>query len=345
MLEEDEPLLLKRAKECKEAREQNRYLALHAVSVGKEVSLVAEIFCVDEDSIYNWIKKWREEKNLSDKSRSGKPPAFKEDEKKDLKGLVEENDPQKYGFNVSFWDCAELRKYYLQRGKSVSQETIRRILIKIGAHYVKAQFEYQEADTDRQRAFALSFLEDAKNLTDDIAMLFEDEMSTNTKPHKGYGWTFGDRLIVRTRESKREHLNTFGATNPIDGKQMQMSSHIAKAPALIMFMRKVLRTYRKKREIWIYLDNGPVHKSKLFKEWLGYNPKVKVRWLPPYSPTLNPQEFVWGYDRKKFLNNYVFADGSQLWKRFDQFVRRLKPDVVKSVASLIPIEALLSFQV
>jgi hypothetical protein len=49
MLEEDEPLLRKRAKECKEIREQNRYLALHAVSVGEGVPLVAEIFCINEN--------------------------------------------------------------------------------------------------------------------------------------------------------------------------------------------------------------------------------------------------------------------------------------------------------
>ena len=42
----------------------DRYLALHAVSKGYEVSLVAEIFCVDESSIYVWIKKWEDEGTL-----------------------------------------------------------------------------------------------------------------------------------------------------------------------------------------------------------------------------------------------------------------------------------------
>ena len=60
MLEEDGPLLQKLAKECKDVKEQNRYLALHAVSNWYEVSSVAEIFCVDESSIYGWIKKWED---------------------------------------------------------------------------------------------------------------------------------------------------------------------------------------------------------------------------------------------------------------------------------------------
>jgi transposase len=82
MLEEDGPFLQKLAKECKDVKEQNRYLALHAVSKGYEVSFMAGIFCVDESSIYGWIKKLEDEWTLSDKPKSGRPPSFTGVEKK-----------------------------------------------------------------------------------------------------------------------------------------------------------------------------------------------------------------------------------------------------------------------
>ena len=82
MLEEDRLLLQKLAKGCKDAKGHDRYLALHAVSKGYEVSLVAEIFCVDESSIYGWIKKLEDEWTLSDKPKSGRPPSFTGVEKK-----------------------------------------------------------------------------------------------------------------------------------------------------------------------------------------------------------------------------------------------------------------------
>lgn len=215
----------------------------------------------------------------------------------------------------------------------------------MGAHYVKAQFDYKEADIEKQRNFALMFFNDMKKLTDKIALLFEDEMSTSTTPHKGYGWTFKERLVIQTLQAHKERLNTFGATNPIDGRRIQMSSSIAKAPALIKFVKKVYDAYADKEEIWIYLDNGPVHKSKLLKKWLETHQKIRIKWMPSYSPNLNPQEQIWGYDRKKFLNNQVFANARELRMKMSWFVRRMEPDVVKSVASLIPIEALLSFQI
>ena len=299
MLEEDEPLLRKHAKECRDAKEQNRYLALHAVSEGYAVPLVAKIFCVDESSIYGWIQRWNEEKDLADKPKGGRPPAFTDAEKKDLKHMVGENDPQAHGMNASFWDCAELRKYYLLHGKDVSEDAIRNALLGMDAHYVKAQIEYREADLEKQRKFALQFLKDFQEIADDIALLFQDEMSAGTSPHKGYGWAFNQRLIVKAKQSHKERLNVFGATNPLSGRRIQLATKVAKAPAMVRFLEKVVNAYRNKREIWVYLDNGPVHRSKLVNLWLLAHPKIKVRWLPPYSPDLNPQELVWCHDRRK----------------------------------------------
>ena len=88
-------------------------------------------------------------------------------------------------------------------------------------------------------------------------------------------------------------------------------------------------------EIQIYLDNCPVHKSKLVKLWLSLHPKVKSRWMPPYSPNWNSQEPVLCYDLKKFLNNHKFTDGKQLAMQLSWFVRRLKPGSKKNVDSPI----------
>lgn len=345
MLEEDEPLLRQRAKECKDAKEAVRYYALHAISEGKTITEVASIFLVQRPAVYDWIEKWQKNKDLSDEPRSGRPPAFDEKEKKELKKLVDEDSPENHGLNASFWDCGGLRKYYLSIGKNVSEDAIRNTLLSMGARYIKAQIEYKEADLEKQRVFALEFLEDFQKLTADIALLFEDEMSACTSPHKGYGWTFNQRLIVRAAQKGKERLNCFGVTNPITGKRIQLQSTLAKAPALIEFLDKVYLTYRHKREIWLYLDSGPVHKSKLFKEWTDKHPTVKIKRTPTYSPDINPQELVWGYDRKKYLNNRPFDTAEDLSKGLDGFVRSLKPTMVRRICSLIPIEMFLSFQV
>ncbi len=133
------------------------------------------------------------------------------------------------------------------------------------------------------------------------------------------------------------------AANPIDGRRIQLHTKIAKSPAMIRFLDRIHDTYCDKDGVWIYLDNGPVHKSKLVRQWLAEHPNVKIRWMPPYSPALNPQELVGGTDRRKFLNNHQFDNARQLAMKLSWFVRKLEPTTVKRACSLVPIEALLSF--
>lgn len=336
---------LKKLLEEQQITEKDRIRALYAISIGHSVEEVAKMFLVDEQTIYNWINKWREEGNVINEPKSGRPPAFTDKEKRELKRLVDENDPKSQGINASFWDCTELRKYFLKNGKDVSEDTIERYLLDMGAHYVKAQLEYKEADEQKQREFALQFLKDIKKMTKATVLLFEDEMSANTSPHKGYGWTFKDRLVIKASQSDKKRINCFGAVNPIDGKEIEMSSKIAKAPAFVKFLEKINDTYQDAEEIWVYLDNSKVHKSKLAKDLLKRNKRIKLKPLPPYSPEMNPQEYMWRYARHKELNNHPFKGVRQLSMTLNWFFRKLEPEIVKSVCSLIPIERLLSFQV
>ncbi|MEM3564636.1 MAG: helix-turn-helix domain-containing protein [Candidatus Jordarchaeaceae archaeon] len=171
-LQGDKGLLQMPAKKCKDAREKIRYLALHAISKGYTVSLVAEIFCVDEATIYRWIERWRVERNLADQPREGRPPKLDGKDKEEIRRLVEENDPKEHRVNASFWDCRELRLYFLRRGKTVSQETVRRCLKSIGARYVKAEIGYAEADEDGREKFAQQFLQDLASKPDSVVVLF-----------------------------------------------------------------------------------------------------------------------------------------------------------------------------
>lgn len=236
MLEKDEGLLKELAANCKDAKEKVRYLALHAISRGYVVSAIAEIFCVDEATVYRWIERWEEEKSLADKPKEGRKPSFDEKEKEKLKKLVKENEPQKYDINASFWDCRELQKYFLMKSKEVSQDTIRRYLKQMGARYVKAVLHYAEADEQVQRNFAERFLEQLRAKPNSVLVLFQDEMSAETSPRKGYGWTFEKRLVVEAPQKDVERINCFGAVNPLKGEVIEMTSKNAKTPAFVRFL-------------------------------------------------------------------------------------------------------------
>lgn len=61
------------------------------------------------------------------------------------------------------------------------------------------------------------------------------------------------------------------------------------------------RLDKTKRKV-IIMDNASYHKSKYLKELFAKN-NVSIKFLPPYSPDLNPIEKLWGTIKKQ-LRNY-----------------------------------------
>jgi transposase len=340
MLEKDEQLLRSLARECKDAKEKVRLLALHAISIGNKIPHTAEVFCVDEETVRRWIERWEQERDLSEKPREGRPQSLTDAERQKLKKLVEENNPRKHGINASAWDTKELQAYFMRQGKLVSRELLRTELLKMGGHYIKAQIAYSQADEQQRIEFARKLLKEAVSLSNNAVLLFEDEMSAGCSPRKGYGWTFEKRLVIRVPQT-RKRLNLFAAVNPLKGKVVQLPTKEAKAPAFVRLLDKVLRAYPGK-QIFMYADGLPVHKSKCVKKFLEKNPRLQIKLLPPYSPDLNPTEQLWRHYRAKLLNNKYFNTQHRLSCNIHWFTKQTSPQEIMQICSLTPIQNLIT---
>ena len=52
--------------------------------------------------------------------------------------------------------------------------------------------------------------------------------------------------------------------------------------------------YRTKQPIYLIVDGHPTHRAKRVQEHIAsYNGKLTLFFLPPYSPELNPDEYLW----------------------------------------------------
>ncbi|MFN7371152.1 MAG: transposase, partial [Cyclobacteriaceae bacterium] len=58
-----------------------------------------------------------------------------------------------------------------------------------------------------------------------------------------------------------------------------------------VFLKQMIKHARHK--IYFVTDGHPAHKTKKLNEWLSTNKKkIEIFFLSPYSPELNPQEYV-----------------------------------------------------
>ena len=59
----------------------------------------------------------------------------------------------------------------------------------------------------------------------------------------------------------------------------------------LKFLLQMLKYSR--RKIFFVTDEHPAHKTKKLNEWVSENSnRIEVIFLPPYSPELNPQQYV-----------------------------------------------------
>ena len=80
------------------------------------------------------------------------------------------------------------------------------------------------------------------------------------------------------------------------------------------------------------VDNHPVHRSRKVKEWLKeYEAKVRLFYLPGYSPDLNPDEMVNQDIKANAVGRKRARNRMQLMGHVRRYLerRRARPDMVR----------------
>ena len=98
-----------------------------------------------------------------------------------------------------------------------------------------------------------------------------------------------------------------------------------------------MRAYRAKEKIILYTDNVSFHHSKKINNFVSFHPKLEVRYLPAYSPDMNPVKRVWWYMRKKITHNrYLETIKERMGKFWKLFSQCLKPnELIKKICVIL----------
>jgi transposase len=107
----------------------------------------------------------------------------------------------------------------------------------------------------------------------------------------------------------RRSVGYFGAVRLRDGKfTFRREVESFNARTFLEFMRSLKQIVRRSnRPAVVITDNAKYHHAVLHKEWREQNAGVlRLDFLPPYSPELNPIERVWKLTRRLCLHNRYF---------------------------------------
>ncbi len=79
--------------------------------------------------------------------------------------------------------------------------------------------------------------------------------------------------------------------------------------------------------IYVFLDNDRYHHAKILRPWLDTPERqIKLNFLPPYAPHLNPIERLWGVMHKWVTHNRHYASFDQFTEAILGFLRKTLPE-------------------
>ena len=201
--------------------------------------------------------------------------------------------------------------------------------------YKKPKGVPHKFDEEKQAAFITHYKELKASLNSDEPLLFMDAVHPTQATKITSGWIKKgiDKPIETT--GSRTRLNIVGAIR---------LGHLAEAvvdrydtvngDSIIEFLKKTRAYYYASNTIHLVLDGAGYHRSfKVTKE--AEKLDIKLHYLPPYSPNLNPIERLWKVMNKYARNNHYFSKPKEFRESIDQFFEVTLPGIAGSLNSTI----------
>jgi putative transposase len=122
---------------------------------------------------------------------------------------------------------------------------------------------------------------------------------------------------------KNEKRVVYGGVDYATGRITHTVAATKSGENFLQFLIVLVATYAG-RKIRLVCDNGRFHHTKAVKEWLqAHRRQIVVFWLPPYCPSLNLIERLWGHLKRTVLANVLFRTVDDLVDAFRTGVARV----------------------
>lgn len=216
---------------------------------------------------------------------------------------------------------------------------LRNWLISHGFSYKKPAIVPGKANPEAQEKWIDEYNKLKSNLSSDEAICFVDGVHPTHNVIVAYGWIKkGVRKEIATN-SGRSRLNLSGAFDIASKNLIIQEDHRLNAETTISFFQKIEQSYSTMKKVHLFCDNARYYKNAHVQKYLQSS-KIKLHFLPPYSPNLNPIERLWKWLKERVLyNSYYqgFAEFRQAVLGFLQKVSSLDPGSIlgKELASRV----------
>jgi len=155
------------------------------------------------------------------------------------------------------------------------------------------------------------------------ALVFQDEMEIHLHPTLTQMWAPVGQQPEVPAPGKNEKRVVYGGVDYKTGKIIYTVAKTKSGQNFLIFLVALVTTYAG-RKVRVVCDNGRFHQTKTVLQWLKmHRDQIQVFWLPPYCPSLNMIERLWGHIKRTVLANVLFVTMDDLVAAFRRGVARI----------------------
>lgn len=281
------------------ARTAIRKRAIRLISTGMQKKKVAELFCVNQNTITNWVKKHKEKgsKGLVDNKRgvnSESKKLLSSAVEKKIQAMILDTMPDQLKLPYSLWTRKAVKELVEREfGIILAINTMGDYLRSWGYSPQKPKKKaYEQCSKKVQKWLNEEYPSIKKKAKEEGAEIhWGDETGVRNNCQHGRSYAPKGKTPTKLSMSKRFSINMISTITNQGKVKFMIYSGAMNSDRLIEFMEQLLK--ESDRKIYLILDNLRVHHSKLVKEWEEENKeKIALYYLPSYSPEKNPDEYL-----------------------------------------------------
>ena len=192
-----------------------------------------------------------------------------------------------------------------------SPSGINALLVRMGFVYKKPVLVPCKANVEKQKTFIEEYQVLKDNLEDEDQIYFMDGVHPQHNSIASYGWIKKGTTKQLKTNNGRKRTNINGALNLTTKQVFYVEDERINSQTMIALLLIILKN-QKEGKIYIVLDNARYYHSEIVKEFLKDNPRIILKFMPPYSPNLNIIERLWRILKKNVVYN-------KFYQKFDDF--------------------------
>jgi transposase len=251
-----------------------------------------------------------------------------------LYNIIVDKTPEQFKFPFALWTIDIIREVIKREfNVSISGVSVWRTLQSLG---LSAQRPKHVAYQQNAEVVERFLKEDYPNIKKaakrcKATIYWGDESAIRSDYHSGTTWAPKGQTPVIKTTGARFSVNMFSAISSKGQMRFMVTNKNCTIPVFIDFLKRLI--FKQKQPVFLIVDGHPVHKSKKVKEFVDSTKgKLKLFFLPGYSPELNPDETVWSYVKHHIVGKKIITGPDQFLKLVKEALCLLlrKPKIISS---------------